>query len=252
MKPLLTILVLMGIFSRLFGGPDLNDRKEHIEEMESKPASTEARERKERSIEFLEGKNIPTIKHLPVIEDSEEANIRTVKEIAERLVGCTICAVGGETGDKEFVTQLIDGFGAKGLLTPEETDFVENGLGDQSKRSQFSWRYERSWVLLWALGHIEELDYQPSICDVPKLAGFLRDKSVQDLIEISKPRSKKEILDEADLIYRLHWAVTEERVNGSFELPSEIEKGVVLERHSALNWLIGYMDQSWDEITTDT
>jgi len=27
---------------------------------------------------------------------------------------------------------------------------------------------------------------------------------------------------------------------------------VTLERHYALNWLIGYMEQEWDDISTDT
>jgi hypothetical protein len=27
---------------------------------------------------------------------------------------------------------------------------------------------------------------------------------------------------------------------------------VVYERHYALNWLTGYMDQDWDDISTDT
>jgi len=31
-----------------------------------------------------------------------------------------------------------------------------------------------------------------------------------------------------------------------------VDAGIVIERHAALNWLIGYMGQSWDEITTDT
>lgn len=35
-------------------------------------------------------------------------------------------------------------------------------------------------------------------------------------------------------------------------MPDDVEPGVVYERHYALNWLIGYMDQEWDEISTDT
>nr|WP_246762835.1 DUF4272 domain-containing protein [Rhizobium sp. NZLR1] len=29
-------------------------------------------------------------------------------------------------------------------------------------------------------------------------------------------------------------------------------QGAVYARHYALNWLIGYMDQDWDDISTDT
>ena len=117
---------------------------------------------------------------------------------------------------------------------------------------QFSWRYERSWVLLWALGYIERLECPPSICDVPQLAGLIRGKSVEQIVRNAKPRSQREILDAADLIYRLHWAVVEERVNQKVKVPEKVEKGVVQERHAALNWLMGYMGQEWDDISTDT
>jgi hypothetical protein len=43
----------------------------------------------------------------------------------------------------------------------------------------------------------------------------------------------------------------EARVNGGPQ-PPKVEGGVVLERHYVLNWLIGYMDQAWDDISTDT
>lgn len=252
MKTLTIIIITMGIISRLFGITDPQERKEKIEELEAKVPSAEAMSRKAQSMRFLKEKGIPTIEHLPVIEDSLAAKVRSTKEIAERLIGCTISAVGGETGDKDLMKELVADFEADNLLTAEEKRFLASGIESQHERVQFSWRYERSWVLLWALGHIESLDYPPAICDVPRLAGFLKGKSVAELVEGANPRTKKEILDEADLIYRLHWAVTEERVNGSFELSENIERGVVQERHAALNWLIGYMGQSWDEITTDT
>lgn len=130
--------------------------------------------------------------------------------------------------------------------------FISEKINDQQQRVQFSWRYERSWVLLWALGYIEKLDYPPSICDVPKLASTVSGKTVDQLVREAKPRRLSDILNEADLIYRIHWAVVEERVNKTVAVPSAIDRGVVLERHAALNWLIGYLDQEWDEITTDT
>jgi hypothetical protein len=147
---------------------------------------------------------------------------------------------------------LLRDFGAEGFLSPAERAFLDQGIGVQQERVQYSWRYERSWVLLWALGYIDRLDYPPSICDVPKIAGLLRGKTIAQILQEAKPRSQKELLDQADLIYRLHWAVVDERVNQRVRVPAEVEKGVVQERHAALNWLIGYMGQEWDDISTDT
>lgn len=227
-------------------------RKAKNPAIESATPSAEALERKERSIQFLKQKGVPTMEGLPAIEDSATSKIRPSKQIAERLIGCMICAVGGETGDKKLASQMINEFSAELILTPKEEKFLATGIDARQERIQFSWRYERIWVLLWALGYIERLDYPPAICDMPKLVRLLKGKSVEQLIKEAKPRSQKELLDEADLIYRLNWAVVDERVNKKVSVPKEVEKGVVLERHAALNWLIGYLDQDWDEISTDT
>lgn len=242
-------VIAMGFFSRLFGGA-VQERRAASESHEVPRA--EALARKKQSIKFLRLKGCPVIEHLPAIEDSVSAKFRSRNEIAERLVACTIAAVAGETGDKKFVDQLLTDFAAAKLLSPKEHEFIERRIDDQKERVQFSWRYERAWVLFWALGYVERLDYPPKICDVPKLAGFLRGKSVEQIAREAKLRSPSAMLDEADLIYRIHWATTEERVNGTVTVPEEIERGVVQERHAALNWLIGYQGQEWDEITTDT
>jgi hypothetical protein len=64
-------------------------------------------------------------------------------------------------------------------------------------------------------------------------------------------RPIEDILDQADLIYRYRWALVDARVNDS-EPPAGLDPGVALERHRALNWLIGYLGQDWDDVTTDT
>ncbi|MDF1551166.1 MAG: DUF4272 domain-containing protein, partial [Bacteroidales bacterium] len=63
-------------------------------------------------------------------------------------------------------------------------------------------------------------------------------------------RSKSEILDANDLYYRLDWACVDARINNSNL--SEVNQGVVFERHYALNWLINYMNQEWDDVSCDT
>lgn len=239
------------LFSKLFGASSPQERKQKIEELEARPASEESFKRKERSIRLLAEKGVPTIAHLPAIEDSQTATLRSPREIAERIIGCTICAVTGETGDPKLTAQLVRDFDASDLLTPKEREFIDDKLGDKTQRIQFSWRYERVWVLLWALGYVAELKYPDAICDVPQLAAIVREKTVASLAAEAKPRSFAEVLDAADLIYRLNWAVVNARLKEQ-KAPGNLEPGVVLERHAALNWLIGYMGQSWDEITTDT
>ena len=66
----------------------------------------------------------------------------------------------------------------------------------------------------------------------------------------SKCRTTEEILDMADYYYRLHWAAIELRIKG--KKSDLLDEGVIRERHRALNWLIGTLNQEWDDVTTDT
>jgi hypothetical protein len=98
---------------------------------------------------------------------------------------------------------------------------------------------------------VEELKPPTEICDVPASVSLLQQRSRKQFIEESKLRPIAAILDQNDLIYRYHWAVVDARVNG-LKMPEKIDASVVLERHYVLNWLIGYMEQDWDDISTDT
>jgi Domain of unknown function (DUF4272) len=70
-------------------------------------------------------------------------------------------------------------------------------------------------------------------------------------IEDSELRPIGDILDQVDLIYRYHWAVRNARLKGQ-QIPADLDPGVTEERHYALNWLIGYLEQAWDDVSTDT
>lgn len=213
--------------------------------------SVEALSRKEKSIAILKQKAVPTIGHLPVIEDSQSAKKRTKEEIAHRAIALCLVAVKGEGLDQPTVDKLIEQYSAQDYFTPGEKNFLKNATPTQQERAQFSWRYEGYWVMLWALGYVDTLEYPDKVCDVPKAVTFLHDSSTEDFIAKAKLRELSEILDQADLIYRYDWAAVNARVKQQ-NAPAHLDAGVVMERHHALNWLIGYMDQEWDDVTTDT
>ena len=213
--------------------------------------SKEASDRKLRSEEILKSKNVPVNPHLPFLEDSSEVLKRSKEEVAIRAMVLLIVAVKAEGLEQEIVEQLIESYGLSDKLTPNEKEFITNPEPDQVDRTQFLWRYEAAWVLLWALGYVEELLPPTDICDVPAAVTFLQQRTREQFINDSVLRPISDILDENDLIYRYHWAVVDSRVN-SLEIPEEIDSSVVLERHYALNWLRGYADQEWDDIPTDT
>jgi hypothetical protein len=248
MKILLVISIL--VFSNISFASTLNERKEHIKKMEVK-ISKEAQDRKIRSESILNKNNVPINKHLPYIEDSSEALVRSKEEIAIRAMTLLIVAVKADGLEQEIVDSLIKTYKLSEALSPKEKTFIADENPSQFDKTQFIWRYEAAWVLLWALGYIDELSPPTNICDVPAAVTTLQQRTREQFINDAKLRPINDLLDANDLIYRYHWAVVDARVNG-LEIPSEIDSSVVLERHYALNWLIGYMDQAWDDISTDT
>lgn len=244
------LISLLALFSSSALASDIESRREHIAKMEAK-ISEEASDRKSRSEALLKDRNVPINQHLPYIEDANEALNRAKEEVALRAMALLIVAAKAEGLEQEVVDKLIENYDLSSVLSPNERSFVEDPSPSQFDRTQFIWRYEGAWVLLWALSYVEDLAPPTSICDVPVAVTFLTERSREQFIADAKLRPISDLLDANDLIYRYHWAVVDARVNG-LEIPSEIDSSVVLERHYALNWLIGYMDQEWDDVSTDT
>lgn len=229
---------------------DLEARRRFIKDQEN-TVSEEAQARKSRSIAILKAQNVPFIEHLPLIETEAESERRTTELVATRAMALCIVAAKGEGLEKDILDGLIDKYQLASAFTPKEQEFMRNPNPSQHDRVQFVWRYECYWVMLWALGYLETLERPDKICDVKLAISLLRDNGRDGFLAKAKLRPQAEILDAADLIYRYHWAVVDARINNR-EVPAGLDGGVVMERHHALNWLMGYMDQEWDDVSTDT
>lgn len=236
--------------SMAFGASPLDERKDRIERMET-PPSPEGLQRKERSEAILRAEGVPINTHLPVIETEREATVRPTEQVAYRALALLVVAVKGEGLEQPVVERVINDYELEAHFTPKEAAFIRDPSPSEHDRIQFVWRYEAAWVLLWALGYVDTLDTPTGICDVPRAVGLMQARSAQQFIAEAKLRPLHEVLDQADRIYRYHWAVVDARIKGR-EPPAGLEPGVTMERHYALNWLIGYMDQDWDDISTDT
>jgi hypothetical protein len=213
--------------------------------------SPEAVQRKERSEAVLRAEGVPINKFLPVIETEKDARRRTKEVVAYRALALLVVAAKGEGLEQPVVDRMIADYGLGRHFTPKEAAFVKTAAPSEHDRIQFVWRYEAAWVMLWALGYVERLERPIAICDVPRAVQFMRERNTKQFLADAKLRSMPEVLDQADQIYRYHWAVVDARVNGR-KAPAALDPGVVMERHYALNWLFGYMEQNWDDISTDT
>jgi hypothetical protein len=227
------------------------ERKERIEQHKAREASEDAIYRRNRTIARLRNEGVPVIEHLPVIADESEALIRPKEEVARRAIAVAICAVKGEGMEQAQVLGIVERYQATPFFSPAEQDFINDPAPSEHDRIQFCWRYECLWVFLWALGFVEKLARPDQVCDAGTAVRHLVDHSTESFIAAARLRSIEEILDEADLAYRYDWAAVDARVKGQ-PAPAGLDGGIIKERHYALNWLIGYMNEAWDDVSTDT
>lgn len=211
----------------------------------------EALERKARSEARLKTEGVPMSTTLPVIATEAEARLRARDAVVDRAIALMLVATKAEGLEQEHVVRNRERFGAATFFSPKEKLFIENlnpGTGD---KATFGWRYECLGVMLWALGLDPDLPRPNKIVDAGRIVKLLLDKGPKTFRSEAKLRSPKELLDAADLVYRYDWACVDARVTRK-PPPSAIDCEVVVERHHALNWLIGYQGQEWDDVSTDT
>jgi hypothetical protein len=152
--------------------------------------------------------------------------------------------------DQGTLAAVMERHGLQDRFTPEELRFLSNSNPPHYDLVRFSWRIEAAIPLFWALGYVDHLGLPTEPGANDPLVEALERAGMPGLIQNAKYRPVVEVLDEADLIYRCHWAVRNEQLAGR-ELTT-LHPGVTQERHYALNWLIRYGDQEWDDMSTDT
>lgn len=209
-------------------------------------------ERKLRTNEFLKELEVPTLGHLPLIEDFNDARFRSDNEVAERCVILfgIIFVVHREVSGDEMIEYFKE-FGLWEKVSPNEKKFLINKKPTDQERIEYSWKIEGLNVLLWSLNKFDDLSLPIGMCDfehIEDLPDLTADPG--EWIARSKLREAEEILNELDLTYRIHWATRDAALNNK-AIPRDFHPGIVFERHYALNWLVIYADE-WDDITTDT
>ena len=246
------LLILMILIScNQKANKDLADRKEKIEEIESSPVTQDQADRKTKSIEYCKANGIPAIDHLPYIESENETVIRDKEEIIRRAFVLCYLGLKSEGLEKEHLDEFDKKYQVSDYFTDDEKLYVNATSPTEQQRVNASWRYESLHVLLWALGYIDSLDYPSKPCNVAEDVKLIFGRTKTEFSSATKLRTKKEILDQADLIYRIDWACVDARENNR-DAPAKLDPAIVYERHYALNWLINYMEEDWDDVSTDT
>ena len=232
-------------------------------------ANDRQRQRALRSFAQLKKRDVPVFPGPLFVNDDEETKLQTAQDVARRTLVLWAVELRAEGVPQKEALGLIDKLDLWDSVSPEEKRFLQEENPDPEECQELVWRLESIWVLLWALGYIEELDWPSGMCDVPKLVEILKPhESSADFITNAKLRSKAEILDAQDLIMRIHWAIRDAYLNKAGVIPEGLdwskdgdvvsvtmsaEVGVVEQRHYTLNWLVNYLDpKDWDHVDTPT
>lgn len=232
-------------------------------------ANDRQRKRALRSFVKLKERNVPVYPGPLFVDDDEEVNLHSPQAVARRVLVLWAVELRAEGMPQKEAIELIEGLNLWDSVSPEEKRFLEDDDPDPAESQELVWRLESIWVLLWALGYVEELNWPSGTCDVPKLVKILKPhESDPAFITDAKLRSKSEILDAQDLIMRIHWAIRDAHLNHGGVIPDDLDWSqdynavsvtmsaavrVVEQRHYTLNWLVNFLKPTnWDHVDTPT
>lgn len=230
--------------------------KKMIEELEGRTEITEdEKNRKAKSELLIEQIGLRLNKNLPYTESESGTTLRTPKEVAQRvsvLAAVNLVAFGNFSGEE--ITDYLKRYKLWEFTTENEKRFLKNPT-EEAKNNE-TWKVEGIWVLLWSLKIVPDLNQPKEPVDLNDISldnypfrGLDKDPN-EFISKMTELRTKSEILDATDLYYRIDWACVDARINN--RLMDKVNSSVVYERHYALNWLVRYADEEWDDITCDT
>jgi len=224
--------------------------KKHVDNIEP---TKEQLERRKQSEEYCESCEIPIYSNPNALfVDSDDAvKIRTHDEVVDRTLALCFIGLKSEGLEQSDLEQIDKEYSITSKLTEIEKTYVNASEPTEQQKIDANWRYESMHVMLWALSFHDTLEYPSFLCDVTTDVKTIYNFTEQEFRQTAKLRSKKEILDEADLALRLNWACVNSKIKNE-DPPSSLDSSIVAERHHSLNWLINYLDQDWDNVSTDT
>lgn len=222
------------------------------------PFPLDARERKVRSEVQLRNRLIDVPDALPPVPAEIETELRSADEVAWRVLALFLVAVRAEStlAGKPISLDAMKQRSplAFQAITADESAFLKLPPNPDHAASVV-WRYEAIQTLLWAMGigtdATQELKFPDEICDVPAVAEVMLKLQSPEFVSTAKLREKPEILDAADLNYRMLWAARQAAENRQ-PPPASIDGCIVSERQHALNWLIRFQNADWDNVDIPT
>ncbi|WP_018342226.1 DUF4272 domain-containing protein [Cytophaga aurantiaca] len=201
-----------------------------------------AQQRKQQTETFLKSLGIPVYDGLPAIEEENVIKVRTVQEITARIMILTYlnCIATQHALQPEILEYLkTEGLWVK--TSPSEKILFEKPALTEDDINLISWRAESIWLLLWSIHKVEHLTMPIEEVDIDALflllPPFMGDPT--EYIADVQTRSVSDLLNEADFLFRLNWAISKNELEG-------LNGRIAFERYYTINWITSTRKE-WDD-----
>ncbi|HEX4145595.1 MAG TPA: DUF4272 domain-containing protein [Pirellulales bacterium] len=251
------------------GGADMPSMPEYPNPDTWEYANPRQARRAAHSFDILRKRAVPVYWGPLFVADDDDVMAQSAKDVVQRALLLWLVTLQADGIPQADVVDWIKQDGLWDAASRAEKEFLENESPSADECRSLVWRLESVWVLLWALGRVDELHWPNAQCDVSKL-GELLDELEADAGFMIAPmlRPISEILDAQDLILRIHWAIRDAYLHRQQMIPEDLDwsvgselipvthcegAAVVAQWHHTLNWLLDAVDcQDWDNVDTST
>ena len=214
-------------------------------------------ERRSLSNEKIKNMGITCYEQFPVIEDANSVKLKNIDEICKRSIASLIltqiaCDIEQDNYEEsiKFFLPMLKQFDVLNCLNNTEKKLLD-GNYEMQDAINVEWEYECYWVLVWALGLIDDVSDATNVCDCDIAMRLVAScKNYDEFKSRCKLRDIEEVLDMLDLYYRFDWATTNKRIDSNTNI-GNLNPEVVLERRRGLEWLISD-ENDWYDIQLNT
>jgi hypothetical protein len=191
---------------------------------------------------------------LPEIESNEEVQLRSADELLHRLVALWAVVGTAHRGNATYFREYIVFNKMESWLSTKERQFLFSDEQINEDCQYFDAGREALFFLAWCAGLVKDIEiplHEANLKSLMQLFPVAMEVPAK-LQNAMKMRSKDLVLNWADLLYRLHWAVRHAILIGK-PVPANVDARAVQQWHQAVNWMIRYEDEDdWDQVSTET
>lgn len=210
--------------------------------------------RKELSELTLHKRGIRINLQLPLIESEDEIQLRSNDEVFQRLIALTAIWQSHQASQGKAVLDVIRTQQLDACFSEcERLQLTQEPAADPALPLS-ALTANALHFLAWCCG-IQNAIGMPDGCYKEDVAELLWQQIIRDPDSLRSQihmRPKSVLLDWADLLYRMHWAVRHAHITGK-PTPGRLDALAVYEWHKVVNWLIQYDDENdWDKVSTET